>query len=148
MKKNFKVGFMAFGLFSASFAFADVIESTEKCVQDKKLSIEAKRACVNKCFEEEVSTGGSKMCASLSIEAEDEHLNQTYKKIMAAIQEQEVKARLVKSQKAWIALRDADCELQAAEMLGGSGEGLIYLGCVAEKTKQRTEFLKQLGFAE
>lgn len=142
---------LAISLASATTAFAGGFEAAETCVQDSKNTIESKRVCVKQCFEEETSNSGMKLCASLSFDVEDQNLNDIYKKMIASFKnedDKEIKARLVKAQRAWIPSRDADCEFQAAEMLGGSGESLIFTSCLAEKTKERANFLKQLGYGE
>lgn len=38
---------------------------------------------------------------------------------------------------------DAECELQATDMLGGTGEGLVTLGCLHDLTQKRTADLKE-----
>ena len=50
-----------------------------------------------------------------------------------------------KSQRAWVAFRDADCkELAAQYWAGGTGTTSAVLGCMTEKTVQRTKELKDL----
>ena len=96
-----------------------------------------------------------KQCTFAAADSYDQLLNQTYKKMVndlkAAIPQEkkdgtmvgnqtyseETGARLVTSECAWISDRDANCNLDATEMLGGTGEGLIYGGCQAEATKNR-----------
>ncbi len=48
------------------------------------------------------------------------------------------------AQRAWIAYRDADCkDLTAQEWSGGTGTTSAVLGCMTEKTMQRTKDLKE-----
>ncbi len=54
----------------------------------------------------------------------------------------EIDRRLVASEGAWIAFRDADCDLQATEMLGRNSEGPIAQSCRLEKTKERLKALR------
>ena len=57
----------------------------------------------------------------------------------------EIDRRLVASEGAWIAFRDADCDLQATEMLGRNSEGPIAQSCRVERTKERLKELKCRG---
>jgi uncharacterized protein YecT (DUF1311 family) len=52
--------------------------------------------------------------------------------------------RLRVSQKAWLRFRDAQCSLDASEMLFGTGEGLIYSGCLYRMTVERIQALQKL----
>jgi uncharacterized protein YecT (DUF1311 family) len=42
----------------------------------------------------------------------------------------EINKRLVAAEKAWIQLRDTSCSLESAQMLGGTGEGLVAISCL------------------
>lgn len=52
---------------------------------------------------------------------------------------------LVKAQRAWIAYRDAQCEVEGQEMRGGSGEPEIVGRCLARITRERTAYLEKVG---
>ncbi len=52
------------------------------------------------------------------------------------------KNKLQAAQRAWIAYKEADCEYSADEMRGGSYEKVILMGCLAGKTKDRADALK------
>lgn len=52
---------------------------------------------------------------------------------------------MTKSQRAWIAFRDAQCVVEGQAMRGGSGEPMLAGQCLARLTKQRTKFLNSLG---
>ena len=101
------------------------------------------------CDRSDESTIGMKMCASVDFTNADAQLNLEYKKIVSKLKQdasdeynKETLKRLVKAQKAWISFRDAECDLQATEMLGGTGEGLVALGCLRDLTEKRTSELK------
>lgn len=103
----------------------------------------------DECDKSDGSTIGMKMCASVEFQDADAQLNMVYKEIVQSLKKdpsddysKETLRRLVKAQKAWIAFRDAECDLQSTEMLGGTGEGLVALGCLGEMTKKRTDELK------
>lgn len=82
-------------------------------------------------------------CASADLQKADKALNATYKKLMAKLDDKIAKDKLKKSQRAWIAFRDANAEFSADEMRGGTGEGLLYTGTVTQMTKQREKELAQ-----
>lgn len=54
-------------------------------------------------------------------------------------------ALLLDSQRAWLSFRDAQCELEGAQMRGGSAQPAIYSGCLARLTKARTAQLHELA---
>ena len=83
-----------------------------------------------------------KMCASEDLQKADTELNAVYKKLISARKgEKEFLRRLVAAQKAWINFKEAECSLVATDMLGGTGEGLIHLSCLASKTQDRVDTL-------
>lgn len=53
--------------------------------------------------------------------------------------------RLLTSQRAWLAYRDATCDVEGYTVEGGSMQPLIISSCLAELTRSRTEELKSLG---
>jgi uncharacterized protein YecT (DUF1311 family) len=52
--------------------------------------------------------------------------------------------RLLASQRAWLAYRDAACDVEGYSAEGGSMQPLMISSCLAELTKRRTEELKSL----
>lgn len=72
----------------------------------------------------------------------DKELNTVYKKVLAALDD-EGKALLKTSQRAWIAYRDAEAKFAADEMRGGSAAPLLYSGALASLTKERVKRLRQ-----
>ena len=85
----------------------------------------------------------------------DDALNAQYKKTRAAAVETDkgmdsadlrgAEKALVKAQRAWVAFRDAECEVRGFEMRGGSGEPMLVAGCTADLTDKRTKELKGLA---
>ncbi|WP_315761086.1 lysozyme inhibitor LprI family protein [Sphingomonas sp. Y38-1Y] len=51
---------------------------------------------------------------------------------------------LLKSQRAWLAYRDAECKLASQEARGGSMQPMLQSGCLARLTEARTMALKEL----
>jgi uncharacterized protein YecT (DUF1311 family) len=50
---------------------------------------------------------------------------------------------LKKAQLVWIKMRDASCDYETYESMGGSGFSTIYENCLLEKTKERIKYLKE-----
>lgn len=72
----------------------------------------------------------------------DKKLNAAYQKAMADLDD-EGKALLKASQRAWLAYRDAEAARVADEMRGGSAAPLLYAGTLATLTKERTARLME-----
>lgn len=108
-----------------------------------------------RCIDKDPSNTGMKMCTYAAYGEADKVLNSVYKSAVAGLKggatgqsagsdEKEKLKRLVKAEQAWIVYRDAECELQGVEMLGGTGEGLVVDGCLYELTTQRAKSLSEL----
>mgnify|MGYP000881512965 FL=1 len=104
------------------------------------------------CMAEIVSNYDMGECSYQKLQAADSLLNRVYKAQVAELKKQiqeekgqgplgqfgeETLKRLVKAQKAWIAFRDAECDLAGTDMLFGSGERLLVSSCLAETTLAR-----------
>jgi len=74
--------------------------------------------------------------------AADKKLNVAYQKAMADLDD-EGKALLKASQRAWLTYRDAEAARAADEMRGGSAAPLLYAGTLATLTKERTKRLSE-----
>lgn len=93
-------------------------------------------------------------CAALDYEKADKELNQIWPKLKSDAEgnddgtgKSEYADALLASQRTWIAFRDAECTWQGFEMHGGSGEPMLYYGCLARLTEQRIKQL-QTGASE
>ena len=92
-------------------------------------------------------------CADKDFQAADKALNEAYEAALASTKTRELEkpydaksfeAAMRAAQRAWIAYRDADCkDLTAQEWSGGTGTTSAVLGCMTEKTMQRTKDLKE-----
>lgn len=80
-------------------------------------------------------------CLSEEFALADKELNVTYLKLRSAISKDTVEL-LVKAQRLWVSLRDADCEFEAESHRGGTGYQAIYVQCQTDKTRQRIKDLK------
>lgn len=103
------------------------------------------------------STVEMNFCAEKDYEVADKALNDAYANALKYARSRDLEppydarsfeAALKNAQRAWISYRDADCkDLVAQEWSGGSGTTSAVLGCMTEKTIQRTKDLKA-RFAE
>lgn len=82
-------------------------------------------------------------CAKYGFEHADGELNDVYGRLKEAYAKYpSSKAALVKSQRAWLAFRDAECKQDEAAADGGSDTALIVLHCKARVTTARTNQLQ------
>lgn len=71
----------------------------------------------------------------------DRLLNDAYQQVIAD-RGPEDEEQLRVAQRAWITYRDATCEMEAAQMAGGSGEAMLRFGCLARLTERRARDLE------
>ncbi len=81
-------------------------------------------------------------CAGISYQSADRKLNQVYQQLLPKLSAQR-KPKLVAAQQAWIKFRDASCVFERSEVEGGSMAPMIYSGCLATVTQQRTKDLER-----
>jgi len=72
----------------------------------------------------------------------DKELNAVYQKVLKALEDDVARKKLIAAQKAWIAFRDAQAELDADEERGGSLEKQLRAISETETTKARIAELK------
>lgn len=82
-------------------------------------------------------------CAAMAYARADTALNQTYQQVLQST-ESARQETLREAQRAWIRMRDADCELENAEFEGGSIHPMLFALCQAHATRLRTGQLRQL----
>lgn len=91
-------------------------------------------------------------CAKQTLATSDKALNETYQKVLKSMESVgsedktdyvAVKRRLAEAQRAWAKFRDADCKAKLKLHEAGTIRAAIYLGCLAERTDQRTKELVQ-----
>ena len=80
-------------------------------------------------------------CAYAEFEAADAELNKAYKQLRAAIEPDHENA-LRAAQRAWVTLRDAECEFESMGWEGGSGRAMIQSACLKRMTEERSARLK------
>jgi uncharacterized protein YecT (DUF1311 family) len=89
-------------------------------------------------------------CAARAARDADADLNRLWPQIVRQMQAAdregnsngEGERRLRAAQRAWIAFRDAQCELEGVEALGGSMESMLVSGCIATMTERRANELR------
>lgn len=106
------------------------------------------------CMDKAESNADMKGCTFDAYQKADGLLNASYKSIVADLKKAsgdtdmdksnaETLTRLVKSERAWVAFRDAECDFEGTEMLGGSGESLVVGGCLYDQTVQRVKSIEE-----
>jgi uncharacterized protein YecT (DUF1311 family) len=82
--------------------------------------------------------------AAKDFDVADAAMNEAYKPFMHKI-DKEAQTKLKSAQRAWVAFRDTQAELEAdLAARGGSMVPMIYNGCRTEITKARTKELQKL----
>jgi uncharacterized protein YecT (DUF1311 family) len=76
-------------------------------------------------------------------EKADANLNKVYALLLAKL-DVEGKAKLRAAQRAWVTFRDAQAELEADLMRGGSAAPLLRAGSLRENTERRIADLKRM----
>jgi len=91
-------------------------------------------------------------CGKQTLAQKDKELNLAYQKLMKKLAPGDkyddtnytgAKKLLIEAQQNWIRFRDADCKGQYTLNEGGTIRGIVYLGCLTERTEQRTKELNR-----
>src|SRR5690242_20567761 len=82
------------------------------------------------------------ICANHELEQATATINNLYKETMAKY-DAEGQALLRKSERAWIAFRDAECEFRTSGSKGGSIWPMMHAQCLTELTRARIKQLEQ-----
>jgi uncharacterized protein YecT (DUF1311 family) len=81
-------------------------------------------------------------CAEKDYQAADKKLNAVYKNIVTALGDDSYVIKLKTAERAWMTFRDAQCTFETAENEGGSIHPMVYSGCEARLTNERTKELQ------
>jgi uncharacterized protein YecT (DUF1311 family) len=81
-------------------------------------------------------------CTGKDYQAADAELNRVYTRLMSQYDEQN-RALLRQAERDWIKYRDSTCEHETAESAGGTMHPMLVNGCLAEKTRSRTQELRK-----
>jgi uncharacterized protein YecT (DUF1311 family) len=108
--------------------------------------LETPVSCVNPTSTLEINE-----CAMREYKVRDRELNEAYRALTASLKPDgagdttdyaAVKTQLVATQKAWVSFRDADCNALRKYYEQGTMRTAMHLGCLIERTVQRTKELK------
>jgi uncharacterized protein YecT (DUF1311 family) len=80
-------------------------------------------------------------CLADAFLAADAELNKTYQAVLKAMTTKGARGRVREAQRAWIAFRDKECDVQVGPDDGGSLHGAQLSSCLARLTRQRSEQL-------
>jgi uncharacterized protein YecT (DUF1311 family) len=89
-----------------------------------------------------VTQADMNMCAADDFRAADADLNRAYQALRSRLSGEGAREALLTAQRAWLALRDAECEFSTSAARGGSVHAMLVRQCLAEQTRSRTERLK------
>jgi uncharacterized protein YecT (DUF1311 family) len=83
-------------------------------------------------------------CADLLYKKADAELNDAYRDLLSGYKKlgKAFATGLTKSQRAWIAYRDSDCELESLATQGGSAQPMIVSRCLERLTLERVKWLR------
>jgi uncharacterized protein YecT (DUF1311 family) len=91
-------------------------------------------------------------CLSKTYDSTDRKLNQAYQKLLANLKPVGtddgstnyplVRQQLIAAQQAWISYRDQDCRAKYTLFATGTIRAAVFLGCLVERTEQRTRELR------
>jgi uncharacterized protein YecT (DUF1311 family) len=131
----------------AAMAVIAIISSSRVAAQSSASGVQASySAAFNRCMKSGDAADGvtSAMmnCLGTENELQDKRLNQTYKLVMERSDAAQ-KDALRKSERAWIAQRDATCRAESDELGGGTASALTYSNCFLDETIKRTDWLKE-----
>jgi uncharacterized protein YecT (DUF1311 family) len=90
------------------------------------------------------SQGEMNSCADLQFKKADAELNDAYRDLFAGYKKQnkELASALTRSQRAWIAHRDADCQLEGTTAQGASAQPMVFSMCLERITLERVKWLR------
>ena len=124
-------------------------------VEDIKEEITMISMAQSQCHDQAMDNLSMKQCEAQAGEELDALLNREYKKIMSnpahfdhGIGTAEIlKKDFRNAQRAWIKFRDSNCNWHSNSFYGGTGQGLVYSGCINRMTKERiTELVEHYYF--
>ncbi|WHA41893.1 lysozyme inhibitor LprI family protein [Agrobacterium larrymoorei] len=93
-------------------------------------------------------------CAGADFDEADQELNAEYQKLRKLLATRDKDAdeggkgaveALVAAQRAWVAFRDANCDLAGFQARGGTMEPMLISSCMADMSRKRTEELQSLS---
>lgn len=95
------------------------------------------------CTERGSSESELRICTDAEFERQDGLLNAAYREAINTLTGKE-RQKLLESQRLWIRMRDATCEVMALQYEGGTIQPRIALQCLVNQTIRRTRDLKEM----
>lgn len=96
------------------------------------------------CADNVSSPDKTQSCGKNSYREADKKLNEAYRDTISRLMESaESKKKLITSQRAWIAFRDAECNFVASSVGEGSAAPMVMQGCMEDLTNKRTDDLNK-----
>ena len=105
------------------------------------LALAAAPVWAQDCDDPSLSQQGINACLQESHGFWDGILNNAYQQVIAQ-SPADREDSLRQAQRAWITYRDLTCEMEAAEMAGGTGEGMARFRCLSRLTERRARDLE------
>jgi uncharacterized protein YecT (DUF1311 family) len=122
-------------------SIAKVKKTIEKIASDEQISVaEVKKALETGC--DSGGTASMTKCAKYHFMIVDIKMNDIYTRVKKLLITKEARLKLIKAQRAWINFRDTVCEYESEGWSGGSGYGMVYVGCLEQYTKERIKNLQ------
>jgi uncharacterized protein YecT (DUF1311 family) len=94
-------------------------------------------------------------CAESEYQKADKNLNVAYQAALTVSesidevqQRKDTRQSLIEGQRFWVKFRDKDCDAVYNLWSGGTIRGVMYWGCMIDRTKQRTKELESFTFRE
>ncbi len=93
-------------------------------------------------------------CADIEYDKADKDLNAAYKQLRTKMSDWDKSAdeeskgavdALVAAQRAWVAFRDANCEVAGFQARGGTMESMLISSCLADMSTKRAAELRELS---
>lgn len=135
MLKKFTFIALAAGL---AFGAQQLVVKNESAPNLSKAEVDESELRVQTCMNADNSTAGMIECINKEFEIQDKILNETYKKAMSILND-ENKKKLKDIQRKWVAYKEAKCAFIPPQ-------GTMYLvssaNCYLKMTKERTQELK------
>jgi uncharacterized protein YecT (DUF1311 family) len=134
------------------FSFAPLAAQADDLLNPPHPALAAVQANLDHCKDTQPGNINEMLCAMEADKAVDAVLNTLYGKIIAKLKQTddpdhdineraELRKRLISSERAWIAYREAECSHASAAMLGGSGEGTLLAYCRLSMRQDRVNNL-------
>ncbi len=82
-------------------------------------------------------------CAGRAYKQADAELNNVYQQVLRQ-ENRDGQARLKTAQLAWLKFRDAECEYEAGDYIGGTMRPMVAAFCLAAVTNERTKQFQEL----